>query len=61
MNWEMIWEAFLAFNKNALARFAYGITNNWWLILLILAAIVSAIFGIIEYSDSVVREEQNIL
>lgn len=61
MDWASIWEEFLAFNQNAFSRLAYGITTNWWLILLILAAAVSAVLSIVEHSGSVIREEQNIL
>ena len=61
MNWQLMWESFVAFNRNATNRLAYGVSTNWWLILLILATVVSVIIGIIECRQAEVREEQNIL
>lgn len=54
-------ESFKAFNINALNQILYGITSNWWMLLLVVGAIASGIMGIKEQSASVVREEQNII
>ena len=61
MNLELIRESFLAFNQNAAHHIAYQFRTNWWLIIFVVATIVCVILGVKEQSQSVVKEEQNIL
>ena len=61
MNQEILVESFKAFNTNALNQIVYSISTNWCLIALVIGAIASGIMGIKEQSQSVVREEQNII
>jgi len=61
MNFQLLLDSFVAFHKNAASRIAYGVSTNWWLLILIVATIISVILGIIENSEICVREEQNIL
>lgn len=61
MNVQLMWESFQAFHANAVNSLLYSFSNNWCLILLVLAALASIIMGIKEENAAVVREEQNIL
>lgn len=61
MTWDMILASMKAFHMNAINGLIYNFTTNWCLILLVAAAAISVVMGVIETSASVVREEQEIL
>ena len=61
MNLELLGKSFVAFNQNAINHILYGFSTNWWLIVLVMATIACVVLGIKEESQTVVREEQNIL
>jgi len=61
MNVQLIWNSIQAFHANAVNSLLYAFSNNWCLILLVMAALASVIMGVREENAAVVREEQNIL
>lgn len=61
MNVHLIWNSIQAFHANAVNSLLYAFSNNWCLILLVIAALASVIMGVREENAAVVREEQNIL
>ena len=61
MNVQLIWNSIQAFHANAVNSLLYAFSNNWCLILLVIAALTSVIMGVREENAAVVREEQNIL
>ena len=61
MNAQLILESLKAFHSNGINNLIYNFSTNWCLVLLVLATIASVIMGVKEQSESVVREEQNIL
>lgn len=61
MNLQMLWSSLYAFHVNGINALIYNFTSNWCLILLVVAAVMSVILGVMDESASVVREEQNIL
>lgn len=60
-NLQFLLESIKAFHANALSYIIYVFSTNWCLFFLVLACIVTAILGVKEQSNAVVREEQNIL
>jgi len=56
-----IWDAFLAFNQNALAYLAYTVSNNLWYLLIAAGAAVSIILYLREEIVTTVRDEQQAL
>lgn len=58
---ERFVQSFGAFNVNSINNIIYNFMSNWWLIFLVIAAVVSAVLSFRESMETVVREEQNIL
>lgn len=56
-----IWDAFLAFNQNALVSLAYTISNNLWYVLIAIGAAACVIMYLREEIVVTVREEQQAL
>lgn len=61
MDKALIVSSFQAFHENAINGLIYSFSTNWCLILLVAAAVISVVLGVVDESTSVVREEQNIL
>lgn len=61
MNTSIILSSLEAFHINGVNGLIYSFTTNWCLILLVAAAVLSVILGVVDESASVVREEQAIL
>lgn len=60
-NAQLLFESVKAFHSNGWNSLAYIFSTNWCLFLLIAACITTVILNVKEQSDTVVREEQNIL
>lgn len=50
-----------AFHYNGLNNLIYSFSNNWCLILLVAAVVISVVLGVVQESSTVIREEQTIL
>lgn len=61
MDKALVASSLQAFHENAINGLIYSFSTNWCLILLVIAAVMSVILGVVDESASVVREEQNIL
>lgn len=61
MDLKFLLDSFVAFNLNAVNRIAYSFSTNWWLIVFVVAIVICVILGVKEESQTVYREEQNIL
>ena len=61
MDMGIIISSLEAFHVNGMNGLMYSFTTNWCLILMVGAAVISVILGVVDESASVVREEQNIL
>lgn len=61
MNTGLIVSSLKAFHINAVNGLRYNFATNWYLILLVVAAVISVVLSVKEQSASVVHEEQNIL
>ena len=61
MTWQMIVSSMQAFHANAINSLVYNFTQNWCLILLVVAAAISVVLSVKEESASVIRDEQNVL
>lgn len=57
----MLFESFKAFNINAFNHIAYTVKENWWLVLLAAAAVLSMVLYLKDESATHVVEEQQIL
>lgn len=60
-NAQLLIDSIRAFHTNAISNIFYIFSTNWCLFFLVFACIVTAVLSVKEQSDSVVREEQNIL
>ena len=54
-------DSFVAFHINAVSNFAYMVTSNLWLLLLIVGVVGTISLNLKEEIDVAVREEQNII
>lgn len=61
MDKTLVISSLQAFHENAINGLVYSFSTNWCLILLVVAAVMSVVLGVVDESASVVREEQNIL
>lgn len=58
---KSVWDAFLAFNENALAYSLYVVSTNLWYLLIAASAIACVVISLKEEITVTVREEQQIL
>lgn len=56
-----MWESFLAFNQNAIYNFAYLVSTNLAILLMLVGVIGISVLLLKEEVDTAVRDEQNIL
>lgn len=61
MTSNLLTSSLFAFHYNGLNSLIYSFTNNWCLILLVAAAVISVILGVVQESSTTIREEQTIL
>lgn len=61
MNWNQFTDSLSTFHFNAVNHLIYTFSTSWWLFLLVIGALATAVMGLQCKAGSVVREEQNIL
>jgi hypothetical protein len=61
MNWAQLTDSFSAFHSNAINNIVYAFSANWWLFLIVLGALATTVMNVMSKTNTVVREEQNII
>jgi hypothetical protein len=61
MTWNQITDSFFAFHSNAANSIIYAFSVNWWLFLLVIGALATTVMSVASKTQSVVREEQNVI
>lgn len=56
-----MWESFLAFNQNAIYNFAYLVSTNFAILLMLIGVVGIMVMLLKEEVDTAVRDEPNII